>query len=361
MREYLKNRDDARAKSKRMLALIPIVIASTVIVTSAAIAITTTVCQFLTITGIVGLFGIPIEWSPDDLKDTFVDDFSTACMVIVPVVLVSAVSYTTAFKSGGGRLIAQRAGGTPVGDTSDDLGHRRITNVVQEVAIASGVAVPGVYVLEDEPGINAFTAGFEAQDTVVAVTRGAIDRLTRDQLQGVVAHEFSHIENGDVRLKSRLLGAICGIEVITGMALFLKYIHREHSSVGTALALLLALVMTPFGRIGSLFATVLKNAINRQREFLADASAVEFTRNPKAFCEALRVIAAHEEGSQLRRHAAQMGFMCFASSDLGAFLQSHPSFEERIRRLEDAMPPKTPAVEPECEQPDRKVEVPVAT
>ena len=336
MREFLSHQHDARAKSRRMLPLIPIVMAATVIVTSAAVAVTTTICQVLTITGIVSLFGIPVEWPVGYVRDSLVDDFSTACMFILPLVLFTAIWYTTAFRSGGGRLIAQKAGGTLVRETSSDSAHRRISNVVQEMAIATGVPLPRVYVLEEEPGINAFTAGFDPHDTVVVVTRGAIDLLTRDQLQGLIAHEYSHIENGDVRLNSTLLGAICGIEAITGVAGFLRYAHREHGNFGSCLALLLSVVLSPFGKIGSLFATMAKNAINRQREFLADASAVEFTRNPRAFCDALRIIAAHEDGSRLSRHTAQMaGFMCFASVDVErALLPSHPSIEERIQRLE---------------------------
>lgn len=211
-------------------------------------------------------------------------------------------------------------------------------NVVEELAIATGLRTPPVYVLENEPGINAFAAGFEAKDAVVGVTRGAIDRLKRHQLQAVLAHEFSHIANGDMRLNIRLLGIVTGIQAISFVA---RYLFRMGISVknplGTGLAWAFGAVIWPIGQVGSLFALLINLAVNRQREFLADASAVQFTRDPQGLIEALEILLEDEAGSRVQGPGTELASHMFFASGGTAWqrqFQTHPPLEERIRRLD---------------------------
>jgi Zn-dependent protease with chaperone function len=203
-------------------------------------------------------------------------------------------------------------------------------------------------VLDDEPAINAFAAGYGGKDAVVGVTRGAVDRLQRHQLQGVVAHEFSHIINGDMRLNIRLLGILTGIQAISFVAQYLIRLGTSSSSssndkggygknpLGMALALIFGAVIWPIGQIGSLFALLITSAVNRQREFLADASAVQFTRDPDGLREALIILSQDQVGGRMNGAAARVAsHMFFAAGDAWQKLfETHPPLEERIRRLE---------------------------
>jgi Zn-dependent protease with chaperone function len=201
--------------------------------------------------------------------------------------------------------------------------------------------------LEDEPAINAFSAGYSTKDAVIGVTRGAVERLERHQLQGVVAHEFSHIVNGDIRLNIRLLGILTGIQAISFVAQYLIRLGTSPSSgagrttggrypLGVILALIFGVVLWPIGQIGTLFALLITSAVNRQREFLADASAVQFTRDPYGLCEALTILLEDQVGSRLNGAAAKVAsHMFFASGGSWQRLfESHPPLEERICRLD---------------------------
>ncbi|NLW95439.1 MAG: M48 family metalloprotease, partial [Xanthomonadaceae bacterium] len=221
--------------------------------------------------------------------------------------------YRTASLSGGGDSVALQMGGVPVPEDTTDVQLRRLRNVVEEMSIASGVPVPRVYVLEHEPGINAFAAGYSPSDAVIAVTRGALDRLNRDELQGVIAHEYSHILNGDMRLNIRLVGVLFGI-------LMLGLIGRKILQHGAAVrgrnampllvAALLALVV---GYVGLFFGRMIKAGVSRSREVLADASAVQFTRQTTGLAGALKKIAGLHDGSRLtaRAEAEEVSHMLF--------------------------------------------------
>jgi Zn-dependent protease with chaperone function len=201
--------------------------------------------------------------------------------------------YRTARLSAGGGQVARELGATPVPTDVQDPLRRRLRNVVEEMAIASGVPVPEIYVLEQEPGINAFAAGFNPGDAAVAVTRGTLETLDRDELQGVVAHEFSHILNGDMRLNIRLMGLLFGILAI---ALAGRMVLRgtRHVRVsgrsgrnGAPVVLVVGVGLFLIGSIGVLFARLIKAGVSRQREYLADASAVQFTRQTQGIAGAL--------------------------------------------------------------------------
>jgi len=206
-------------------------------------------------------------------------------------------------------------------------------------------------VLENESGINAFAAGVEPKDTIVGVTQGALEHLDRSQLQGVLAHEFSHIVNQDVRINVQTLGALQGIEAIASAAKYLLRMGVSSGLHGSMLAIAFECVLWPVGQIGILFGSIAKMSLNRQREFLADAAAVQFTRYPEGLSSALKLIAEHARQGQMESGAAQTAshlFFAEGTSPLGSLLRSHPSLEMRIRRLDPGWDGVIPITLPDC-------------
>lgn len=259
--------------------------------------------------------------------------------------------FKTAQLSAGGSAVADMLGGTPVQRQTADPDTRRLLNVVEEMSIASGTPMPAVYVMNEEAGINAFAAGHSIDDAVVAVTRGTIQHLSRDELQGVIAHEFSHIFNGDMRLNIRLMGVLHGIlligligHVLLRGAFWSGAMHgghrrrnREGGDGGQAI-MLFGLALTVIGFVGTFFGGLIKSAISRQREYLADASAVQFTRNPDGIAGALKKIGALSEGSLMANpQAAQASHLFFGQgvkSMLGGMTATHPPLDVRIKRID---------------------------
>ncbi|MEM6331129.1 MAG: M48 family metallopeptidase, partial [Planctomycetota bacterium] len=258
----------------------------------------------------------------------------------------------SALRAGGGSCVAETLGGKRLFPDSAGPTERRVLNVVEEMAIASGTPVPPVYLME-EAGINAFAAGFSPSDAVIGVTRGCAETLTRDQLQGVVAHEFSHILNGDMRLSIRLIGILHGIlllGLVGNMLLRIGFYsgmgqrrsssgNNNNSGGGLVLALMAASVaLIVVGSIGSLFGGLIKAAVSRQREYLADASAVQFTRNPSGIAGALKRIGAAVYGSRLNHpRASEASHMYFAQGVWEGFtslMATHPPLPKRIRAIE---------------------------
>jgi Zn-dependent protease with chaperone function len=250
------------------------------------------------------------------------------------------------------RLRSLRAGGAPVAalmgarrvlPNTDDPGDQRLLNVVEEMALASGVPVPAVFVLDREEGINAFAAGYSIHDAAVVVTRGTLERLDRDELQGVIAHEFSHILNGDMRLNIRMVGVLYGLLLLTvvgrGVLRGTAYGGRRRGKeAGGALAIGLGLMVA--GYLGVFFGKLLKAAISREREYLADAAAVQFTRNPAGIAGALKKITMLFPGSVIENHHAEELSHVFFASGLREgwlampFFRTHPPLEERLRRID---------------------------
>lgn len=300
--------------------------------------------------------------APQSLGAQF--DPSVAVLVTSAVLLTVGLGslYKTLALGGDGRRVAEMLGGRLIAPGSQTPEERRLMNVVEEMAIASGIAVPAVYIL-DEPGINAFAAGKSPNSAVIGVTRGALEQLDRDELQGVIAHEFSHIFNGDMRLNLRLIGVLHGILLIAllGWQLLRSAGHgravrgRGGSSAAAAVPLF-GLGLVAVGSIGYFFGQWIKATISRQRELLADASAVQYTRSPEGIAGALKKIGGAQMDSQIRSRArprtdsmagsgsllhapaaAQYSHAYFAAGVSG-WLQSmfatHPPLEARIRRLE---------------------------
>ena len=235
----------------------------------------------------------------------------------------------------GGSYVAEHLGGKRVNRLSADKDEKRLLNVVEEMAIASGVPVPQVYLMAEEKGINAFAAGYSSGDAAIAVTRGCLEKLNREQLQGVIAHEFSHVLNGDMRLNIRLIGLLYGIMVIAivGRGL-LRGSGRSRNNKGGGQTMLLALALMVIGYVGQLFGRIIQSAVSRQREFLADASAVQFTRNPGGIAGALKIIGGFSKGSRIESSNAHEASHLFFSTAIQSLFATHPPLDERIRRID---------------------------
>jgi Zn-dependent protease with chaperone function len=271
----------------------------------------------------------------------------------VGLVVGGSSAFKVAQLASGGQAVALMMGGREVPRTTRDAHERRLLNIVEEMAIAAGVPVPPVYILE-EPAINAFAAGYSPGDAVVAVSEGCLKYLTRDELQGVVAHEFSHILNGDMRLNIRLIGLIFGIMALTVVGRILMQTARRRASSDRSDSgsgrVILGLGLLVLGLVGAFFGRLIQAAVSRQREYLADASAVQFTRNPDGIAGALKKIGGLQEGSRIKDPAAQeVAHMFFASAlggGLGGLLATHPPLRERIRRLDPQFDGTFPEVRP---------------
>ncbi|MBK9990572.1 MAG: M48 family metalloprotease [Verrucomicrobia bacterium] len=261
------------------------------------------------------------------------------------LVIAGAALFKTAQLRSGGPAIAEMVGGRRVNPTTTDLKEKRLLNVVEEMSIASGIPVPAVYVLDDEVGLNAFAAGLTTSDAVVAVTRGTLEKLNRDELQGVVAHEFSHILNGDMRMNIRLVSVLFGIFVLTIIGRGLLRIlsstrRRKNKRDGRIVTLVVAIgvILVVVGYVGYFFGRLIQAAVSRQREFLADASAVQFTRNPGGIAGALKKIGGYALGGHVSSEkAAAIGHFFFAEGMRSSFmglLATHPPLDERIRAIE---------------------------
>jgi len=241
----------------------------------------------------------------------------------------------------GGVAVAKMVGARAVEHGTRDPLERRLVNVVEEMAIASGVRMPAVYVMDGEPGINAFAAGWDISGAVVAVTRGTLETLNRDELQGVIGHEFSHILNGDMRLNIRMIGVLAGIVFIGAIGDFVMRMRGERDK--GMYVFLAGLALFIIGYVGLFFARLIKAAVSREREFLADASSVQFTRNPDGIAGALDQIRASGAGALIQsRRAEDMSHMFFGQSiklRLGGLLDTHPPLEERIRRVNPRFQP----------------------
>jgi len=265
----------------------------------------------------------------------------TAGAIIATVVL--AWLYKTIQLSSGGKAVAEAMGGIRLQNGTEDPDEQKILNVVEEMAIASGIAVPPVYLME-EAGINAFAAGYSARDAVIGITRGCIHSLNREELQGVIAHEFSHIFNGDMRLNIKLISVLHGILVIGLIGRILMRssprsgYKSSRNSRGAPQIALVGLGLMIIGYLGTFFGSLIKAAVSRQREFLADASAVQYTRNPDSIANALKKIGGYPLGSYVEHpEANEISHLFFNQAiniQFAGLMATHPPLEKRIKRIE---------------------------
>ena len=268
----------------------------------------------------------------------FVPLWVHATTMLVTALIILAVSSWNILmlRSGGGAAVAKMVGARQVLPSTRDLLERRLRNVVEEMALAAGTRVPTVYVMDDEGGVNAFAAGYDPSNAVIAVTRGTLETLNRDELQAVVGHEFSHIVNGDMALNIRMIGVLAGIVFLGAVG---GFILRNAEGDGKAAATLAAIggSILAIGYIGVFFARIIKAMISRQREYLADAASVQFTRNPDAIAGALDQIRTSGRTSLVtNRHAEDVSHLFFGEGlamKLEWLFATHPPIEERIKRV----------------------------
>ncbi|MCR9294937.1 MAG: M48 family metallopeptidase [bacterium] len=271
-----------------------------------------------------------------------------AAGVALLIIVLGSIFKTSELTLGGGTRVAESLGGKRIFPNSQDAVERRLLNIVEEMAIASGTPVPPVFILE-ESGINAFAAGYSPSDAVLGITRGCAEQLTRDELQGVIAHEFSHILNGDMRMSIRLIGILYGILMIGLAGQFIlrslaysgpRRSRGDSKGSGQVIVLILAIAIAAIvlGYLGMFFGNLIKAAVSRQREFLADASAVQFTRNPSGIAGALKRIGGSTAGSKLKTaNAAEASHMYFSQGvweGISGLWATHPPLAKRILAIE---------------------------
>ncbi|HVT35627.1 MAG TPA: M48 family metallopeptidase [Nevskiaceae bacterium] len=265
-----------------------------------------------------------------------------ASFAVIALIAIASLVRSATLRSGGG-AVARGLGAVLVPPEARDPRYRRLRNVVEELAIASGTPVPEIYVMEGETAINAFAAGWSPADAAITVTRGALDKLDRDELQGVIAHEFSHVTNGDMRLSIRLMGVLFGILVLSVIAreIFLNTrTGGSRKNDGAAAIIAIALAVWIIGSIGQFFGRMIKATISRQRELLADACAVQFTRQNQGIAGALKKIAGLEAGSKLHvGRGEEVSHMLFCDGGFSSLFATHPPLLERIRILDPAFKP----------------------
>jgi len=331
--DFFARQDQARRSTRRLIILFILAVISIVLTVNALIA-----ASYIYIVNMdqqgnyAGSLSQQFAKVPNEL-------FIWTSLFVVILIAAGSV-FRIAQLSKGGVAVAKLVGAKRVNRNTRDHDERRLLNVVDEMAIASGTAVPGVYVMEEEDGINAFAAGYSPNRAVVAVTRGTLEQLDRDQLQGVVAHEFSHILNGDMRMNIRLMGILNGILLIAIIGrMILRSTTRGSSRNKKGGAIVIAaLGLLVIGYLGVFFGRLIQASVSRQREFLADSSAVQFTRNPDGIAGALRKIRSSTSLME-NEYAEEMSHMFFGQGVKAAItgmFATHPPLKERIKRINKA-------------------------
>jgi Zn-dependent protease with chaperone function len=337
---FYEHQDLARKQTKRLLFLFAIALGGLILLTAYVVA------------GIgytIGLHNARFEsyQTGQSIWSISSQVFDWQYLGLIALGVLSVVFIASLFRmvqlSAGGKVIAEQLGGRLINVNPRDALEKRLLNVVEEMAIASGTSVPSVYVI-DELGINAFAAGHQSADAVIGVTRGAIESLDREELQGVIAHEFSHILNGDMRLNLRLIGMIYGIIVIANTGRYLMY-SRGSSNRDRGKTLSIGIALMLLGYLGIFFGNLIKAAISRQREFLADASAVQYTRSKSGISGALKKIGGLSSISSSRQEwkakdVNEISHMLFSQglnfSFFNNWMATHPPLKERIKRIDSS-------------------------
>jgi Zn-dependent protease with chaperone function len=323
--DFFASQDTARRKTSQLLLYFALAVFFIIIAIYLAITF-----LFLYQQSKTGTFDPGRLWNPD----LFVSVVSVTILVVI-----SGSLYKISILRAGGARVAEMLGGRLIPASNQDFLKKRLLNTVEEMAIASGVPVPPVYLMEGEKGINAFAAGYTPEDAVIGVTEGALETLNREELQGVIAHEFSHILNGDMWLDLKLVGFLHGILLIAliGRSV-LRGSSRSRGNKNSGGAVLFGLVLLILGYIGVFWGKLIKSGVSRQREYLADASAVQFTRNPLGLAGTLKKIGGLASGSLIENiRAEEISHMFFSNGLKASWLEAfstHPPLVERIIRLD---------------------------
>ena len=325
--DFFQAQDSAHRNTTRLVIFFTLAVLSLIVITNLLVMV---------------LFGFVEPGEGGVTLSAIATQFDWQVMLVVSVAVLIVIfggsAYKTMALSGGGTAVAESLGGRLISQSTSDLHERKALNVVEEMAIASGTPVPPVYLLEHEQGINAFAAGFTPGDAVIGLTRGTITYLTREELQGVIAHEFSHILHGDMRLNIRLIGILHGILLIGLIGYIVLRSVRGGSNKNAAPMMGLGLGLLVIGFTGTFFGNLIKASVSRQREFLADASAVQFTRNNNGIAGALKKIGGYTPGSELDTPEAPTMSHAYFSNGVSSFMQSifatHPPLDVRIKRID---------------------------
>ncbi|MDE2209975.1 MAG: M48 family metallopeptidase [Betaproteobacteria bacterium] len=333
--DFFAHQDRARRHTRHLIALFVLAVAAIVVAVDAVVVVA------------LGL----MAQRPDGGTALPLGTVVGVSVAVLAVIGLASL-YRTASLSGGGGAVARGVGASLVPADTADPALRRLRNVIEEVAIGSGVPVPEIYILEHEPGINAFAAGFSPADAAVCVTQGCLQQLNRDELQGVIAHEFSHVLNGDMRINIRLMGLLFGILALSVIGRQLLYAgYWGGASVGSSRGrrdgngnaiVFVGIGLLAVGAIGVFFGRLIKAGVSRSRESLADASAVQYTRQTSGIAGALKKIAALEAGSKFTdTHGEEVSHMLFGEAGAySALFATHPPLVERIRALEPQFDPR---------------------
>lgn len=339
---FYRAQQDARRKTWQLGLLFGAAVLSLILLTNLLVGVS---AFWLTTTGVEQ--GVNLN-----ILETIPLEFWAMVSAAVLGVVGLACLYKYFALRGGGRAVAESLGGTRLMQGTKDYKHKRLLNVVEEMALAAGIPVPPVYLI-DEPSINAFAAGMGTDDAVIGINQGTIDLLNREELQGVVAHEFSHIMNGDTRINLRLIIMLHGILFIgiVGYMVLRSTGHRSSGRNGNSALPLLALGggLMAIGYGGTFFGNLIKAGVSRQREFLADSSAVQYTRNPQGIGGALKKIGGYVNGSLMShpnaKEASHMFFGDAMEHRLSNFLSTHPPLPVRIKAIEPNWNGEFPAID----------------
>ncbi|MFZ6687255.1 M48 family metallopeptidase [Undibacterium sp. SXout11W] len=332
--DFFEQQDQAHRQSRKLLILFALAVIAILVAVNVSLAL-------------IWKWGFAMRTSGHSGYPTGFFFINTAVTLLF---IVGGTMFETFRLRDGGDAVAQMAGGRLVMPDSNDAKERRLLNIVEEMALASGIACPRVYVLDREDAINAFAAGYHQNEAVVAVTQGSLTRLTRDELQGVIGHEFSHILNGDMRMNIKLIGVLFGIQMIAGFGQEMMYwasrfgSSRDRDEKGPPIQLVIVVfgaALFVIGYVGIFFGRLIKSAVSRQREFLADASAVQFTRDPETIGGALRKIGGltmvNQCGSRINNpRAEQMSHMFLGAAQVNlmdGMFATHPPLKERLQRV----------------------------
>ncbi|MDP1834824.1 MAG: M48 family metallopeptidase [Chlamydiales bacterium] len=274
------------------------------------------------------------QWAGPDYQESF----PIVASVFLVVTFGTALYQWSCYSAFGGSYVAESLGGRLALPESPDMKERQLLNIVEEVAVASALPVPPVYII-DAQQINAFAAGLTQDKAAIAVTRGALELLNRDELQGVIAHEFGHVANGDMRMSMHLSAMLMGFFIILYLAfrmMSMTSMRRDSNEKGGNPIMVAALVLMIAGAVTWLFGSILRAMVSREREYLADATSVQFTRNPAGLANALRKIEAeHGKVSDMPKEGMAFSHMYFDHpSFLGGIFATHPPVEKRIAAIE---------------------------
>ncbi len=317
---FFEQQDAARRQSTRLVVLFLLAVVAIVVAVNVVAAL--------------ALMGVSVQQASSGGRITAPTSFHLFVTLATLALIAGGSLVQIMSLAGGGASLARMMGARQLSAQSSDPAERRLLNVVEEMAIASGIAVPQVFVMDAEQTINAFAAGYSPSQATVVVTRGTLDRLNRDELQGVIGHEFSHVLNGDMRLNLRLMGVLGGILLLTTLGRMLASSSSRRDSKGSSFVLL-GFGLIAIGYIGVFFGRLIQASVSRQREFLADASSVQFTRNPDGIGGALAKIG--QAGSRIGHpRAAAANHMFFGeaiASGFGDLMATHPPVQERLARI----------------------------